>query len=61
MVSKVEEFIVRYGIFGIKEVVFRVIGLGMLEKGRLLLLGGLVEGEWERGRKLFLEDIERVE
>ncbi|KAK4653379.1 hypothetical protein QC762_507350 [Podospora pseudocomata] len=61
VVSKAEEFIVRYGIFGIKEAVFRVTGLGSLEKGRPPLLGGLAEGEWERGRKLFLEDIERVE
>ncbi|KAK0658721.1 hypothetical protein QBC41DRAFT_50971 [Cercophora samala] len=61
VVSKAEEFIVRYGIFGIKEAVFRVTGLGTLERGRPPLLGGLAEGEWERGRKLFLEDIDRVE
>ncbi|KAK4199465.1 hypothetical protein QBC40DRAFT_328583 [Triangularia verruculosa] len=61
VVSKAEEFVVRYGIFGIKEAVFRVTGLGTLERGRPPLLGGLPEGEWEKGRRLFLEDIEEVE
>ncbi|KAK4178054.1 hypothetical protein QBC36DRAFT_299693 [Triangularia setosa] len=61
VVSKAEEFVVRYGIFGIKEAVARVTGLGTLEKGRPPLLGRLPEGEWEKGRKLFLEDIEKVE
>lgn len=60
-VSKAEEFIVRYGILGIREAVYRVTGLGNLEGGRLPLRGKLADGEWEKGRGLFLTEIEATE
>jgi 2-keto-3-deoxy-L-rhamnonate aldolase len=46
-VSSAEEFIGKWGIVGIKEAVFRVLGMGNLEGGRLPLKGKLPEGEWE--------------
>ncbi|KAK5653662.1 hypothetical protein OQA88_8692 [Cercophora sp. LCS_1] len=60
-VSKAEEFIVRYGILGIREAVYRVTGLGNLEGGRLPLRGKLADNEWEQGRGLFLAEIEKTE
>jgi len=60
-VSRAEEFIARYGILGIREGVARVAGFGNLEGGRLPIRGKLAEGEWEKGRKLFLEGIEATE
>jgi 2-keto-3-deoxy-L-rhamnonate aldolase len=47
-VSRAVEFIVRWGIVGIKEGVYRVLGMGTLEGGRLPLKGKLPEGEWEK-------------
>ncbi|KAK0724317.1 hypothetical protein B0H67DRAFT_567632 [Lasiosphaeris hirsuta] len=61
VVSRAEEFVVRYGILGIREAVYRVTGLGNLEGGRLPLRGKLAESEWEKGRGLFLADIEKTE
>lgn len=60
-VSKAEEFIVRHGILGIREAVYRLTGLGNLEGGRLPLRGKLADGEWERARGLFLAEIEATE
>ncbi|KAK1753607.1 hypothetical protein QBC47DRAFT_326095 [Echria macrotheca] len=61
VVSRGEEFVVRYGILGIREAVYRVTGMGNLEGGRLPLRGRLAESDWEKGRGLFLVDIENVE
>ncbi|KAK0736621.1 hypothetical protein B0T21DRAFT_384093 [Apiosordaria backusii] len=61
VVSKAEEFVVRYGIFGIKEAVLRVTGRGNPAEGRPPLLGRLPDDDWEKGRKLFLGDIQKVE
>ncbi len=61
VVSKAEEFVVRYGMAGIREAVYRVAGLGNLEGGRLPLRGKMVESEWEKGRAAFLADIEATE
>lgn len=47
-VSRAEEFIGKWGIVGIKEGVYRVLGMGTLEGGRLPLKGQLPEGEWEK-------------
>ncbi|OJD30206.1 dihydrodipicolinate synthetase family protein [Diplodia corticola] len=47
-VSAAEEFVGKTGIVGIKEGIYRVLGLGNLEGGRLPLRGKLAEGEWER-------------
>ena len=47
-VSRAEEFIVRWGIVGIKEGIYRVLGMGTLEGGRLPLKWKLPEGEWEK-------------
>lgn len=46
-VSRAEEFVGKWGIVGIKEAVYRVLGMGTLEGGRLPLKGRLPEGEWE--------------
>ncbi|KAK0609911.1 hypothetical protein B0T17DRAFT_621210 [Bombardia bombarda] len=61
VVSRAEEFVVRYGIIGIKEAVFRITGLGTQEGGRLPLRGTMADSEWEKGRGLFLKGIETVE
>ncbi|OCK76404.1 aldolase [Lepidopterella palustris CBS 459.81] len=47
-VSRAEEFIGKWGIVGIKEGVYRVLGMGTLEGGRLPLRGKLPEGEWDK-------------
>lgn len=47
-VSSAEEYIGAYGIKGIKEGVFRVLGIGNLEGGRLPLRGKLPDGEWDK-------------
>jgi len=46
-VSAAEEFIVATGIVGIREGIFRVLGMGNLEGGRMPLRGKLPEGAWE--------------
>ncbi|KAK4447322.1 hypothetical protein QBC34DRAFT_132008 [Podospora aff. communis PSN243] len=61
VVSRAEEFIVRYGILGIREGVYRAAGFGNQEGGRLPLRGRLTEADWEKGSKLFLKAIEATE
>jgi len=61
IVSRAEEFIVRYGLLGIREGVYRVTGVGNLEGGRMPLRGKLAEGDWEKGKRLFLAEIEKTE
>jgi len=61
VVSRAEEFVVRYGLIGIKEAVFRVTGLGVQGGGRLPVKGSLSDSEWEKARELFLVGIEAVE
>ncbi|KAK3313018.1 Dihydrodipicolinate synthetase-like protein [Apodospora peruviana] len=61
VVSRAEEFVVRYGLIGIKEAVFRVTGLGIQGSGRLPVKGSLSDSEWEKGRSLFLASIEEIE
>lgn len=61
VVSRAEEFIVRFGILGIREGINRVAGFGILEGGRLPLRGNLSKSDWEQGRKLYLEGIEKTE
>ncbi|CAM1507735.1 Fc.00g045830.m01.CDS01 [Cosmosporella sp. VM-42] len=46
IVSSSEEFIGKNGILGIREAIFRVLGMGNLDGGRLPLSGALSEGEW---------------
>ncbi|AEO67463.1 uncharacterized protein THITE_2144816 [Thermothielavioides terrestris NRRL 8126] len=60
-VSQGEEFVMRYGVIGIKEAVCRVAGFGNLEGGRLPLRGKLPEGAWDKAKGLFLETIEKTE
>jgi 2-keto-3-deoxy-L-rhamnonate aldolase len=57
-VSQGEEFVMRYGILGIKEAVFRVAGFGNLEGGRLPIRGKLPEGAW---KGMFLGEIHKTE
>ena len=61
VVSRAEEFVVRYGILGIREAVHRVAGFGVLEGGRLPLRGSMAEADWENARRLFMADIEKIE
>lgn len=61
IVSRAEEFVVRYGLIGIKEAVFRVTGLGVQGGGRLPVKGSLSDSEWEKARGLFLKGIEETE
>ncbi len=60
-VSRAEEFIVRFGVAGIKEATYRVTGIGTLDGGRLPLKGRLSDGDWEKGRAALLADIQAVE
>ncbi|EGY19448.1 L-threo-3-deoxy-hexylosonate aldolase like protein [Verticillium longisporum] len=46
-VSSAEEFIVKNGILGIREAIFKVLGFGHLKGGRLPLKGTLAQGVWE--------------
>ncbi|WAO97319.1 Putative 4-hydroxy-2-oxoglutarate aldolase, mitochondrial [Fusarium falciforme] len=49
-VSTAEEFIVKHGILGIREAIFKVLGFGHLSGGRLPLRGALAKGaydEWD--------------
>ncbi|KAK0713632.1 hypothetical protein B0T26DRAFT_742221 [Lasiosphaeria miniovina] len=61
VVSRAEEFVVRYGLIGIKEAVFRVTGIGAFDTGRLPIVGKLPDGEWDKARGLFLSEIEKTE
>ncbi len=60
-VSQGEEFVMRYGVLGIKEAVYRVAGFGNLEGGRLPIRGRLPEGAWEKAQGMFLVEIARTE
>ncbi|KAK4149140.1 hypothetical protein C8A00DRAFT_19136 [Chaetomidium leptoderma] len=61
VVSQGEEFVMRYGVLGIKEAVYRVAGFGNLEGGRLPIRGELPEGAWDKAKGLFLEGIQQTE
>jgi len=60
-VSQGEEFVMRSGVLGIKEAVYRVTGFGNLEGGRLPIRGKLPDGAWEKAEGLFLTDIAKTE
>ena len=47
-VSQAEEFIVKWGIAGIREGIYRALGMGTLEGGRLPLKGSIPSDEWEK-------------
>ncbi|KAF7563379.1 hypothetical protein G7046_g737 [Stylonectria norvegica] len=47
IVSSAEEYIGKNGILGIREGIFRVLGIGNLDGGRLPLSGQLNEREWD--------------
>jgi 2-keto-3-deoxy-L-rhamnonate aldolase len=61
VVSQAEEFVMRSGILGIKEAVYRVAGFGNLEGGRPPIRGKLPEGVWDKAKGLFLGGIEKTE
>jgi 2-keto-3-deoxy-L-rhamnonate aldolase len=46
-VSSAEEYIGKWGILGIKEGVYRVLGMGNQEGGRLPLKGRLSDEQWD--------------
>ncbi|KAH6614404.1 hypothetical protein B0J18DRAFT_403847 [Chaetomium sp. MPI-SDFR-AT-0129] len=60
-VSQGEEFVMRSGILGIKEAVFRVTGFGNMDGGRLPIPGHLPDGAWDKAKGLFLDDIQATE
>jgi 2-keto-3-deoxy-L-rhamnonate aldolase len=47
LVSSAEEFIVKNGVVGICEAIFRVLELGQPESGRVPIRGKMADGEWE--------------
>ncbi|KAI9746055.1 MAG: hypothetical protein M1818_000736 [Claussenomyces sp. TS43310] len=47
-VSSTEEMVGKYGIVGIKEAIYRVLGMGTMEGSRLPLKGSMGHGEWEK-------------
>ncbi|EGO54892.1 hypothetical protein NEUTE1DRAFT_69855 [Neurospora tetrasperma FGSC 2508] len=61
VVSKAEEFVVKYGLKGIKEATYRVAGFGDLEAARVPVVARMREKEWEEGRKKYLMEIEEIE
>ncbi|KAK1777182.1 dihydrodipicolinate synthetase [Copromyces sp. CBS 386.78] len=61
VVSKAEEFIVKYGLKGIKEATYRVAGFGDVEAARVPVVGRMGEKEWEEGKRRFLGEIDEVE
>jgi len=56
-VSSTEEMVGAYGIVGIREAIFRVLGMGSMEVGRLPLRGSMGHGEWEK----WTECVERIQ
>lgn len=61
IVSRAEEFVVRHGLVGIKEAVWRLTKIGIQGSGRLPVKGSLSDDEWEKARGLFLKGIEEEE
>ncbi|KAM7186687.1 hypothetical protein V8F33_011674 [Rhypophila sp. PSN 637] len=57
IVSCAEEFVVRHGLMGIKEAVWRVTGIGSQGSGRLPITGSMSDEEWEKAKGLFLSGI----
>ena len=60
VVSRAEEMVARWGIKAIKEAIWRVLGMGNLEGGRLPLRGSMGKGEWEQWSQA-LEEMEKIE
>jgi len=58
--SHAAEVIGKWGILGIREGIYRELGMGNLEGGRLPLRGKLPSGEWET-LKTFYEPIRKIE
>ncbi|KAL2758334.1 hypothetical protein ACRALDRAFT_1048161 [Sodiomyces alcalophilus JCM 7366] len=54
-VSTAEEFIVKNGIIGIRDAIYKVLGFGHLRGGRLPLQGSLPPGEFEKWSSIFEE------
>ena len=52
-VSAAEEFIVKNGIFGIREAIYKVLGFGHLSGGRLPLRGAMAKGAYEEWNDIF--------
>lgn len=54
-VSATEEFIVKHGILGIREGIYKVLGFGHLSGGRLPLRGALATGDFEQWSEIFAQ------
>lgn len=61
IVSRAEEFVVRYGLIGIKEAVWRITKIGVRGSARLPVRGSMSDEEWEKGKGLFLKGIAEEE
>lgn len=65
VVSKAEEFVVKYGLKGIKEATYRVAGFGDLDAARVPVGLGpgdrMEEKEWEEARKKYMVEIDVLE
>jgi 2-keto-3-deoxy-L-rhamnonate aldolase len=57
-VSTAEEFIVKNGILGIREAIYKVLGFGHLEGGRLPLKGALAEGAYAQWNEVLGQMVE---
>lgn len=57
-VSAAEEFIVKNGILGIREGIYKVLGFGHLAGGRLPLRGALAAGAYEQFSDIFGQMLE---
>jgi len=58
--SHAAEVIGKWGILAIREGIYRELGMGNLEGGRLPLSGRLPDGEWE-SLKAFYEPVQKIE
>jgi 2-keto-3-deoxy-L-rhamnonate aldolase len=61
VVSLGEEFVMRYGIVGIKEATCRVVNFGKLGVGRQPIGLSMPEGTWEKAQSQFLAEIAKTE
>lgn len=58
--SRASELIGKWGILGIREGIYRELGMGNLEGGRLPLRGKIPDGEWEQLKTLY-QPVQKIE
>jgi len=57
-ISSTEEFIVKNGVLGIREAIYKVLGFGHLSGGRLPLRGSMAAGAYEQWGEVFGQMLE---